>query len=528
MIKFHPIVFAVFGFASAAGETPTVVAAAGRYCPFLSLTLLARAGINKSCSAHALSTPSLHIEDEHIASAFQIKASCCQRHEPGRARIVISTTPLQLRGWEGWIAESIELHRDSLGGGRDAIQSTVEDNISKDETARLATILGFHTAEPSSEAILAEVCTRDVTEDVPDYPRELYVVLEDTIAIAPLDMVERTRTLLNALRVETGMMKAAVRALGEDVIVGEMDGKENGGEENDGEGGVAPAKKDDALAKGEKVAMTPSPTIMVCSALEACSTSHVDALGEEEEGASAFEEAMLCGLGGADANRMKSHTPKIPKTRTLAEIHVSGDNALDNEEECVLASAFAEAERQCGETSSRGTSCVGGIRGRRTRGRRVSFPGGTSSEESSGEGNNNEGTNSSSGTSRGENMWRMNNRVEMDLAGVGRIVERWAEHGAVLGKALASESFTVGILLMMMTSVILVVLPVGFTRIKCSRGPPASGVNDDTLALGLSLFMEKSHPYQLKKDASMLNPGNHPSEAFDAETKVSAKIVFKT
>jgi hypothetical protein len=224
---------------------------------------------------------------------------------------------------------------------------------------------------------------------------------------------------------------------------------------------------------------------------------------------------MLCGLGGADADEMKSHTLEIPMTRTLAEIHIGGVNALDNEEECVLASAFEEAERQCGETSSRGTSCVGGTRDRRTRGRRVSFRGGTSSEESSGEGKKNEGTNSSSGTSRGENMWRMNNRVEMDQAGVDGIVERLAEHGAVLGKALASESFTVRILLMMMISVILVVLPVSFTRIKCSRGPHASGVNHDSLALGLSLYMEKSHSYQLKKDASMLNPGNYPSEAFD-------------
>ncbi|KAL3787013.1 hypothetical protein ACHAW5_000659 [Stephanodiscus triporus] len=193
---------------------------------------------------------------------------------------------------------------------------------------------------------------------------------------------------------------------------------------------------------------------------------------------------------------------------------------LDNEEECVLASAFEEAGRQCGETSSRGTSCVGGTRDRRTRGRRVSFRGETSSEESSGEGKKNEGTNSSSGTSRGENMCRMNNRVEMDQAGVGGIVERLAEHGAVLGKALASESFTVRILMMMMVSVVLVVLPVSFTRFKCSRGPLASGVNHDTLALGLSLYMGKSRPYQLKKDASMLNPGNYPLEAFDDSDKV--------
>jgi hypothetical protein len=46
------------------------------------------------------------------------------------------------------------------------------------------------------------------------------------------------------------------------------------------------------INQGEKVATTPSPTILMCSALEACSTSHVDALGEEEEGAFAFEEEV--------------------------------------------------------------------------------------------------------------------------------------------------------------------------------------------------------------------------------------------
>jgi hypothetical protein len=44
------------------------------------------------------------------------------------------------------------------------------------------------------------------------------------------------------------------------------------------------------INRGEKV--MPSPTILMCSALEACSTSHVNARGEEEEGAFAFEEAV--------------------------------------------------------------------------------------------------------------------------------------------------------------------------------------------------------------------------------------------
>ena len=44
------------------------------------------------------------------------------------------------------------------------------------------------------------------------------------------------------------------------------------------------------INQGEKVATTPSPTILMCSALEACFASHVDAL--RKEGALAREEAV--------------------------------------------------------------------------------------------------------------------------------------------------------------------------------------------------------------------------------------------
>lgn len=101
----------------------------------------------------------------------------------------------------------------SSGQGRDAIQSTVEDDIAKEKTARLATLLGFHTTEPSRDAILAEICTKNVMEDVPEYLRELYVVLEDTTD--PLDMVERARILLDQLRAETGMNKSTTTTDGE-------------------------------------------------------------------------------------------------------------------------------------------------------------------------------------------------------------------------------------------------------------------------------------------------------------------------
>lgn len=98
----------------------------------------------------------------------------------------------------------------ALGQQRDAIQTTVEDDIAKEKMARLATLLGFHTTEPSREAILAEIRSRNIMEDVPDYLRELYVVLEDTTD--PLDMVERARSLLNALHAGTGVEGVDVTA----------------------------------------------------------------------------------------------------------------------------------------------------------------------------------------------------------------------------------------------------------------------------------------------------------------------------
>lgn len=89
------------------------------------------------------------------------------------------------------------------GLGRDAIQSTVEDDIAKEKMARMATLLGFHTTEPSREAILAEIRSRNIMADVPDYLRELYVILENSTD--PLEMVAKAKGLLATLRTETGV-----------------------------------------------------------------------------------------------------------------------------------------------------------------------------------------------------------------------------------------------------------------------------------------------------------------------------------
>eukprot|EP00956_Cyclotella_meneghiniana_P011046 scaffold15467_cov71-Cyclotella_meneghiniana.AAC.2 len=85
-------------------------------------------------------------------------------------------------------------------GDRLAIQSTVEDDIAKEKMARMATLLGFHTREPSREAILAEIRAKNIIDEVPQYLKELYVILEATTD--PLDMVEKARPLLDTLRKE--------------------------------------------------------------------------------------------------------------------------------------------------------------------------------------------------------------------------------------------------------------------------------------------------------------------------------------
>ncbi|KAL3799386.1 hypothetical protein ACHAW5_010388 [Stephanodiscus triporus] len=107
------------------------------------------------------------------------------------------------------------------------------------------------------------------------------------------------------------------------------------------------------VIQGEEVAMTPSPTILTRSALDACSASHVDALCKEDKGSSAFEETILRSLGGADTNRMRSQTLEITRTRTLEDIYARGDNALalGNEGECALALAFEETISRLEETT---------------------------------------------------------------------------------------------------------------------------------------------------------------------------------
>jgi len=82
------------------------------------------------------------------------------------------------------------------------ITSTIEDDIVKEKMARMATLLGFHTRHPTREALLTEIRSKNVMENVPDYLRDLYVLLEENAD--PLIMVETAKPLLEKLRQEIG------------------------------------------------------------------------------------------------------------------------------------------------------------------------------------------------------------------------------------------------------------------------------------------------------------------------------------
>lgn len=87
--------------------------------------------------------------------------------------------------------------------GTSAIASTLADDIAKEKTARMATLLGFHTRNPTREALLSEIRAKKVMDDVPEYLRDLYTLLEDSSN--PLVLVESAAPLLERLRTETGV-----------------------------------------------------------------------------------------------------------------------------------------------------------------------------------------------------------------------------------------------------------------------------------------------------------------------------------
>lgn len=91
---------------------------------------------------------------------------------------------------------------NTVEDGSSKIKSTKQDNFNKEKTVRMATLLGFHTRNPTREALLSEIRAKNVMVDVPDYLRELYKVLEQDSN--PLVLVEKAKPLLDQLRSEAG------------------------------------------------------------------------------------------------------------------------------------------------------------------------------------------------------------------------------------------------------------------------------------------------------------------------------------
>jgi translation initiation factor 3 subunit A len=88
----------------------------------------------------------------------------------------------------------------SSNDGAAKIKSSVHDDIAKDKTARMASLLGFHTRNPTREALLSELRAKNIMADVPEYLRDLYRLLEENSN--PLTLVEKATPLLERLRSE--------------------------------------------------------------------------------------------------------------------------------------------------------------------------------------------------------------------------------------------------------------------------------------------------------------------------------------
>jgi translation initiation factor 3 subunit A len=91
---------------------------------------------------------------------------------------------------------------NSGGVDQHGISSTMEDDIVKQKMARMATLLGFHTRNPTREALLIEIRSKNIISQVPQYLRDLYYLLEDNSD--PLVMVEKAHPLLEDLKKEMG------------------------------------------------------------------------------------------------------------------------------------------------------------------------------------------------------------------------------------------------------------------------------------------------------------------------------------
>jgi translation initiation factor 3 subunit A len=82
------------------------------------------------------------------------------------------------------------------------IGTTLQEDILRQKMGRMSTLLGFATRNPTRESLLAEIRSKNLIDQVPQYLRDLYVILESRSD--PLVMVEQARPLLEQLKAEVG------------------------------------------------------------------------------------------------------------------------------------------------------------------------------------------------------------------------------------------------------------------------------------------------------------------------------------
>lgn len=81
--------------------------------------------------------------------------------------------------------------------GTSSGSSRFEDSVMQEKMARMATLLGFHTRNPTREALLEEISSRGIFEQVPSYLQNLFDLLEQDSD--PLVLVETAKPLLDQL-----------------------------------------------------------------------------------------------------------------------------------------------------------------------------------------------------------------------------------------------------------------------------------------------------------------------------------------
>jgi hypothetical protein len=75
-----------------------------------------------------------------------------------------------------------------------------EDGVMQEKMGRMTTLLGFHTCNPSCEALLEEVKSCGIFDQVHKYLQQLYFLLEEDSD--PLVLVKKAKPLLEQLTAE--------------------------------------------------------------------------------------------------------------------------------------------------------------------------------------------------------------------------------------------------------------------------------------------------------------------------------------